>query len=190
MRIRSTTVLAMALFIISAACNTDRLDKRMPAGAAEKTQASVVNAATIEGPPEAVFDLVTTARFWPQWHPATTGVSGVTERPYLLGDRIVERGRIGQGNFEVTWKVAEHVRSRRVVLQSESSPVQIIYSFSSRGNATEYTRELKYNVEDLKSISPDSNEVNRLMRLQSEQAVKQLKALVEKILRAETIESR
>jgi hypothetical protein len=95
----------------------------------------------------------------------TTAASGVTERPYLLGDRIVERGRIGQGNFEATWKVAEHVRPRRVVLQSESSPVQIIYSFNARGNVTEYTRELKYNVEDLTSISPDPNKVNRLMQL-------------------------
>jgi hypothetical protein len=190
MRIRTTTVLAMALFMIPAACNTHRSDQRMPAGSAKNTLASVVNAATIEGPPEAVFDLVTTARFWPQWHPATTAVSGVTERPYLLGDRIVERGRIGQGNFEVTWKVAEHVRPRRVLLQSESSPVQIIYSFNSRGNVTEYTRELKYNVEDLTSISPDPNEVNRLMQLQSEQAVKQLQALVEKILRAERIQTR
>jgi len=68
--------------------------------------------------------------------------------------------------------------------------VQIIYSFNSRENVTEYTPELKYNVEDLKSISPDPNEVNRLMRAQSEQAVKQLKALVEKILRDEKIESR
>ena len=100
----------------------------------------------------------------------------------------MERGRIGQGNFEVTWKVAEHVRSRRVVLQSESSPVQIIYSFNSHDNVTEYTRELKYNVEDLKSISPDPNEVIRLMQVQSEQAVKQLKALVEKILRAEQVQ--
>ena len=188
MRIRTTTVLAMALFMISAACNTHRSDQRMPAGSAKNTLASVVNAAIIEGPPEAVFDLVTTARFWPQWHPATTAVSGVTERPYLLDDRIVERGRIGQGSFEVTWKVAEHMRSRRVVLQSESSPVQIIYSFNSHGNVTEYTRELKYNVEDLKSISPDPNEVIRLMQVQSEQAVKQLKALVEKILRAEQVQ--
>lgn len=190
MRIRTTTVLTMALFMISAACNTHRSDQRMPAGSAKNTLASVVNAATIEGPPEAVFDLVTTARFWPQWHPATTAVSGVTERPYLLGDRIVERGRIGQGDFEVTWKVAEHMRPRGVLLQSESSPVQIIYSFNSRGNVTEYTRELKYNVEDLTSISPDPNEVIRLMQLQSEQAVKQLQALVEKILRAERIQTR
>jgi uncharacterized protein YndB with AHSA1/START domain len=176
--------------MISTSCNTHRSDQRIPAGSAKNTLASVVNAATIEGQPEAVFDLVTTARFWPRWHPATTAVSGVTERPYLLGDRIVERGRIGQGNFEVTWKVAEHVRPRRVLLQSESSPVQIIYSFNPQGNVTEYTRELKYNLEDLKSISPDPNEVNRLMRAQSEQAVKQLKQLVEKILGDEKIQSR
>jgi len=35
----------------------------------------------------------------------------------------------------VTWKVADNVRPRRVVLQSELSPVQIIYSFDPRGNA-------------------------------------------------------
>jgi hypothetical protein len=68
--------------------------------------------------------------------------------------------------------------------------VQIIYSFNPQGNVTEYTRELKYNLEDLKSISPDPNEVNRLMRAQSEQAVKQLKQLVEKILGDEKIQSR
>ncbi len=106
---------------------------------------------------------------------------------HLLGDRILERGRIGQGNFEVTWKVAEYVRPRRVLLQSELSPVQIIYSFNPQGNATEYTRELKYNG---KISSPDPNEVNRLMRAQSEQAVKQLKQLVEKILDDEKIQSR
>ena len=42
---------------------------------------SVVNTVAIAGAPAAVCDLITTARFWPQWHPATTAVGGVTERP-------------------------------------------------------------------------------------------------------------
>ncbi|HEU4344553.1 MAG TPA: SRPBCC family protein [Candidatus Binatia bacterium] len=173
---------------ICSACASGSLTPTMPAGPREETLVSVQNSTAIDGAPEAVFDLVTTARFWPQWHPATTGVSGVTERPYLLGDRIIEAGRIGKGEFQVTWQVAEHVRGRRIVLQAEGSPVRIAYSFNPRGNLTEFTRELKYHVEDLKSISTDPNEVNRLMRAQSEQAVKQLKTLVEKILRAEKIE--
>jgi uncharacterized protein YndB with AHSA1/START domain len=180
--IRILGALAMA-FIMGSACNHS--EPKMPAYSGQTTLTSVVNTVVIEGVPEAVFDLVTMAHFWPQWHPATTAVTGVTQRPYLLGDRIIEQGRIGKGEFTVTWQVAEHIRPHRVTLQSESSPVQIIYSFSSRGNATEYTRELRYDVDDLKSIAADPNEVNRLMRAQSEQAVKQLKALVEKILRDE-----
>jgi len=43
------------------------------------------NQVTIGGPPERVFDLVTTARYWPDWHPATLAVGGVTERPMALG---------------------------------------------------------------------------------------------------------
>ena len=38
--------------------------------------AAVVNTIKIGGPAEAVFDLVTTARFWPEWHPATRAVGG------------------------------------------------------------------------------------------------------------------
>ena len=36
--------------------------------------AAVVNNIKIGGPAEAVFDLVTTARFWAEWHPATRPV--------------------------------------------------------------------------------------------------------------------
>jgi hypothetical protein len=158
MNIRILGVLAMA-FIMGSACNQSQL--KMPAYSGQARLTSVVNTVVIEGAPEAVFDLVTMARFWPQWHPATTAVTGVTQRPYLLGDRIIEQGRIGKGEFKVTWQVAEHIRPYRVTLQSESSPVQIIYSVSSRGNAIEYRRELKYDVDDLKSIAPDPNEVNR-----------------------------
>lgn len=172
--------------VIFSACSDSRII-RTSSYSNQNVLDSVVNAVTIEGVPEAVFDLITTARFWPQWHPATMAVSGVTERPYLLGDHIIEQGRIGAGEFKVRWEVAEHVRPRRVVLQAGASPAQITYSFNSRGNVTEFKRQLKYSIEELTSISPDPNEVNRLMRVQSEQAVTQLKALVEKILRDERL---
>src|SRR5262245_8578270 len=55
----------------------------------------VVNSVRIDGAVEQVFDLVTTTKYWPQWHPATVGVGGVTERPIALGDVIHERARIG-----------------------------------------------------------------------------------------------
>jgi uncharacterized protein YndB with AHSA1/START domain len=172
------------MLVMMPACNKQQVRR---AYFHQETLTSVVNTVTIDGAPEAVFDLVTTARFWPQWHPATTAVSGVTERPYRLGDRINERGRIGNSEFNVIWKVTEHVRPRAIALQSEGSPVRITYSFNPRGSGTEFTRKLEYDVEDLGTVAGDPDEVNRLMQAQSAQAVKQLKALVEKILHAEAI---
>jgi hypothetical protein len=68
--------------------------QRAGTAAEKKTRATsaFVNTVTINGTSKAVFDLITTARLWPQWHPATKGVGGVVERPYGLGDLIHERG--------------------------------------------------------------------------------------------------
>jgi uncharacterized protein YndB with AHSA1/START domain len=54
-------------------------DSQASATAAETKQrgmTAVVNTVTITGTPKAVFDLITTARLWLQWHPATKGVEG------------------------------------------------------------------------------------------------------------------
>jgi uncharacterized protein YndB with AHSA1/START domain len=149
---------------------------------------SVVNTVTIAAPVDAVFALVTTARFWPQWHPATQAVGGVTERPYGLGDRIYERGRIGQLEFQTSWRVAEYARGSRVVLQSEKSPTRITYSFQARDRATVFTRNLQYKRENFATTAANLSGAEQLMRSQSEQAVNQLKGLVEEIVRQETIE--
>jgi uncharacterized protein YndB with AHSA1/START domain len=148
---------------------------------------SVANTVAIAGAPAAVFDLITTARFWPQWHPATMAVGGVTERPYGLGDRIYERGRIGSVNFQVIWQVVEHVRPSRVALQAETSPARIMYAFQPQGDATAFTRSVEYRLERPSTETSALDELDRLMRVQSEQAVTQLKALVERILREEAI---
>lgn len=157
----------------------------LPEPARKEGRMSVVNTVTIAGPPEAVFDLVTTAKLWPQWHPATQAVGGATERPYGLNDLIHERGRIGNQDFQVTWKVVEHTRPSRVVLQSEKSPTRIIYSFQRRDGATVFTRRLEYRLETAQSVATTATAAEQLMRKQSQQAVNQLKALVEKILAGE-----
>ena len=141
----------------------------------------VVNTVTINGPPKAVFDLITTARLWPQWHPATKGVGGVVERPYGLGDLIHERGRIGDKDFETTWKVIEHARPSKIVLQSQKAPTRITYTFTPGKGTTIFTRKLEYQAEN---FAP-AKELEKVMRDQSEQGVNRLKALVEKILSEE-----
>src|SRR4051812_22779108 len=58
----------------------------IPGEEEEHSMALIVTTVPILGPAEAVFDLVTTARFWPDWQPATLAVGGVTERPFGPGD--------------------------------------------------------------------------------------------------------
>lgn len=183
MKILARFLLLGALFVL-ASCSGQ--PKQLAAKDSQRDGVStVVTSVTIDGAPEAVFDLVTTARFWPQWHPATRAVGGVTERPFRLDDRIYEAGRIGEQNFQTSWKVVEHIRSSRIVLQSETSNTRITYTFRARDGGTAFTRELAYNLENFAAVARAPAAAEALMRSQSEQAVKQLKAMVEKILREE-----
>lgn len=146
---------------------------------------SIANTVAIAGAVEPVFDLVTTARFWPEWHPASQAVGGVTQRPFQLGDAIHERGQVAGIGFRATWKVVEHVRPARIVLQSDAPPARISYSFQARGPVTEFRRVLEYDVAVFRATVPDSSELERVMHVQSEEALSRLKGLVERILREE-----
>lgn len=145
--------------------------------------AQVVNTVQINGSLEAIFDLVTTTRFWPQWHPATSGVGGVTERPMQLGDKVRERAIIGGKTYEGNWTVVDHTRPARVVLLMESGRIKISYSFQANGSATEFKRELEFYPEDFGAADPIA--LGKFMHAQSEQALAKLKTLVEEILQQE-----
>lgn len=184
----ATLIIHPKLFLIGALLLTAcAVQEKLAAsdGSTQEGMTSAVNTVAIAGPVDAVFALVTTARFWPQWHPATQAVGGVTERPYGFEDRIYERGRIGQLEFQTSWRVAEYVRGSRVVLQSEKSSTRITYSFQARDGATVFTRHLQYKPDNFTAAAANSKAAEQLMQSQSEQAVNQLKELVEKILRQE-----
>src|SRR5215510_8472373 len=133
--------------------------------------ARVVNTVRIDGPIEQVFDLVTTTKYWPEWHPATVGVGGVTERPVALGDVVRERALIGGRMYEGDWTVAEHVRPARVVLQAGSGRIQISYAFRADGAGTEFERTLEYHPEDFAQAGADPAAVEAVMFGQSEQGL-------------------
>jgi len=145
----------------------------------------IVNTILINGPLEPIFDLVTTTRFWPQWHPATVGVGGVTERPFGLGEVIRERAQIGPRLYEGNWTVIEHSRPTRAVLKGESGRIQITYSFQSPGQAIEFKRELEFQAEDFSASAADPKVLEKLMYEQSERALGKLKELIETILQKE-----
>ena len=136
----------------------------------------------IRGPMDRVFDLVTTARYWPDWHPATLGVSGVVETPMQLGDSIHERARIGGTVGENDWVVVEHVHPSRVVLRMPGTrlgDLQIVYRFAPRGDGVEFTRELEF---DLTNLPPnvDKSAIEQQMEADSAEALRRLKNLIER----------
>jgi uncharacterized protein YndB with AHSA1/START domain len=153
-----------------------------PAAATQSSgMTTVTNAVAINGPSRAVFDLITTARFWPQWHPATKAVGGAVERPYGAGDLIHERGQVGNTEFTTTWKVVEQVPQSRVVLESQTAPARITYTFKPGEGVNTFTRTLEYETRNFAAVE----NAEQIMREQSETAVRQLKALVERILSEE-----
>jgi hypothetical protein len=147
--------------------------------------ARVVNTVAIDGPADRVFDLVTTTKYWPQWHPATTGVGGVIDRPLALGDIVREQAQIGGHQYEGDWTVVEHTRPAHLVLSAGSGRIQIRYSFQPVGDATEFKRELIFNPEDFARGMVEPAAVETLMYRQSEEGLRKLKQMVEALLAAQ-----
>jgi Polyketide cyclase / dehydrase and lipid transport len=143
---------------------------------------TITNAIAIRGLAGPVFDLATTARLWPRWHPATRAVAGVTERPYQLGDLIHEDIEVGGVAARVVWRVTEHDRPHRVTFQRDSPLARITYTFQQAKEVIEFRRELEYEASVAADLFPDPAQLERLLHAQSEQSLRQLKALVEGIL--------
>jgi Polyketide cyclase / dehydrase and lipid transport len=94
-----------------------------------------------------VFDIVTTARWWPDWHPATRQVEGDVDRPAQRGDRIVEHVTIAGVEGTGTWTVVEADRPRHVVLETqlEAGRVRISYTFEALPDGgTRFERTLEF----------------------------------------------
>jgi uncharacterized protein YndB with AHSA1/START domain len=122
----------------------------------------------INGPQEKVFDVITSARYWPQWHVLTRAVAGVIERPFQMGDRIYEFVRTPTGPAEREWHITEYDRPRRVKLQDDHGTA-ITYTFEGRADGTVFRRGI------VVGSVPMTNDTERTSDAQ-------LKALVENIL--------
>jgi hypothetical protein len=135
---------------------------------------SVSDSIDCAGPVEAVFDLVTTAKWWPQWHPATRSVEGDVEHPAQLGDRITEHVVIAGMEGTGTWTVVARDRPRRLVLAADlpMGRFQISYQFtsSSDGGRTQMRRDLVF-----PELGPA---VGEAMRVQSAEGMECLGRLV------------
>lgn len=123
----------------------------------------------------AVFDVVTTARFWPEWHPATRGVEGDVGQPARLGDQIIEHVTIAGTRGSGTWTVVEHDRPHRLALETDLAVghLRISYQLSQEtSGATWFQRDL-----DFPELGP---EVSAAMEAQSAAGIANLARLVQR----------
>jgi hypothetical protein len=125
-------------------------------------------------PIDAVFDVVTTARFWTEWHPATRGVEGDVDHPARLGDHIVEHVTIAGIEGTGTWTVVEHDRPHRLALETELAVgrLRISYQLAAVAGGTRFQRDL-----DFPDLGP---QIAAVMDAQSQAGVASLAQLAER----------
>jgi hypothetical protein len=84
----------------------------------------VLSRPTIARSPEEVFSYVTTPGHWPEWRPASLGVTGATDHSLLVGEEVRESflvaGRRGRAQCIVA---AREEPGRRVILGQLTSGV-------------------------------------------------------------------
>jgi hypothetical protein len=75
----------------------------------------------VDRPIQDVFAVVSTARFWPDWHPATRAVEGDIDHPARLGDTITEHVTIAGIDGTGVWTVTEHNAPHGMALETDLS---------------------------------------------------------------------
>jgi Polyketide cyclase / dehydrase and lipid transport len=101
----------------------------------------------VDRPIEPVFEFVTTARFWPQWHPATRGVEGDIDNPAVLGDRITEHVTVAGISGSGTWTVVECTPPQSMALEADlgAGLVRISYRLDAVADGqTRFQRDLEF----------------------------------------------
>jgi len=126
-------------------------------------------------PIEAVFDIVTTARFWTEWHPATRGVEGDIDHPARLGDRIIEHVTIAGIEGSGTWTVVEYDRPHHLALEADLAVghLRISYQLTTVDGGTRFQRDL-----DFPELGP---QVSTAMEGQSAAGITSLASLVQRM---------
>lgn len=70
-------------------------------------------------------------------------MGGVTDRPYVLGDVIYEKGLTDGQDFGLFWHVVEWEKDKKVVLYDKKTNTYLRYTFTEENGVTTYSRESK-----------------------------------------------
>lgn len=88
--------------------------------ASDERAPRVTTTLTIPAAAAELFALVTNARQWPRWHPATASVRETPDRPLRQGESVIESIRAAGRSFDARWVVVECDAPRRWVIATDS----------------------------------------------------------------------
>src|SRR5258706_8857402 len=138
----------------------------------------IVTHISIERPVEAVFDYVTNAAKWPEWHPSSVGVDSQTSKSLRVGERVREDIKVGWRRDQVVWTVKEYQRPRRWIIEGlgqQGGSAVLEYQLNANGAATSFTRILNYRMPSKVPAFIDTLLVKHLMKAASRKALARLK---------------
>jgi uncharacterized protein YndB with AHSA1/START domain len=143
----------------------------------------IFTAIQIRQPIERVFDFVTTAGNWPRWHPSSLGVTGATDHPGLLGEKITEEFLVAGRRGRVVWTVREREEPRRWVIegviQGQAGGGTVTYTLTACDQGTFFEREFVYPTPSLWFALLDWLVIRRRVTAESAEALRRLKQVLE-----------
>jgi uncharacterized protein YndB with AHSA1/START domain len=144
----------------------------------------VVNEADIARPPEDVYAYVTTPVNWPLFHPSSLVVSGDAGHSLVVGESVVEDFRVAGRRGRATWRVTAREPDRlwRIAGQIDGQDSgTVTYSLApTPGGGTHFVREFDYTARSLLFALVNIITLRRQVEQESAQAVRQLKANLER----------
>lgn len=154
---------------------------RWPPAADEPRLAKIETGIVIARPAGVVFAFATNASLWHSWHPATEAVSGVENRPLVVGDTVTESIRAAGRRFSATWTVlaCEAPRLWVIATHTGEGDARIVYEVRSEGALSRFTRTLECRSRRWPWSALDGNLTRWVLARQSERALTNLKRVLE-----------
>jgi uncharacterized protein YndB with AHSA1/START domain len=143
----------------------------------------IYTTAYIKRPIEQVYEYVTTPGSWPQWHLSSLGVDGDTDHSLQVGESCTEAFHVAGYKGQVVWTVTSREVPRRWVISGKivgrNNGGIITYSLTPENGGTHFEREFVYPTPNLVFRLLDWLVVRRRVTAESEQALRQLKRVLE-----------
>jgi uncharacterized protein YndB with AHSA1/START domain len=143
--------------------------------------ADIRTVAVIRRTPQDVFAYVTVPGNWPQWHPSSRRVTGITDRTLQVGESCHEDYVVAGRKGSCEWTARECVPGRRWTIETSThgGRATVSYSLQPAGEGTRFERVLSYRMPSALWELLDRFILRPRIRRESEEATRRLKARLE-----------